>query len=54
MIFRPSLFTIHYFLAHYSLFIIKKGLYSLISIPHPDPHICTLEGSLEYTANSVH
>ena len=36
--FRPSLFTIHYFLDHYSLFIIKKGHYSLIIIPHPDPH----------------
>ena len=35
--FRPSLFTIHYFFTHYSLFIIKKGLYSLIIIPHPDP-----------------
>ena len=36
--FRPSLFTIYYFLAHYSLFIIKKGHYSLIIIPQPDPH----------------
>ena len=26
IIFRPSLFTIHYFLAHYSLFIIKKAI----------------------------
>ena len=26
------------FFAHYSLFIIKKGHYSLIIIPHPDPH----------------
>ena len=25
LIFRPSLFTIHYFWANYSLFIIKKG-----------------------------
>ena len=24
-------------MAHYSLFIIKKGHYSLIIIPHPDP-----------------
>ena len=38
IIFRPSLFTIHYFLAHHSLFIIKKCHYSLIIIPHPDPH----------------
>ena len=38
LIFRPSLFTIHYFLAHYSLFIVKNGHYSLIIIPHPDPH----------------
>ena len=37
--FRLSLFTIHYFLAHYSLFIIKRGHYSLIIIPHPDPHL---------------
>ena len=36
--FWPSLFTIHYFLADYSLFIIKKRHYSLIIIPHPDPH----------------
>ena len=28
----------NYFLAYYSLFIIKKGHYSLIIIPHPDPH----------------
>ena len=36
LIFRPSLFTIHYF---GSLFTIhyKKGHYSLIMIPHPDP-----------------
>ena len=33
-----SLFITCIFLAHYSLFIIKKGLYSLIIIPHPDPH----------------
>ena len=33
--FRPSLFTIHFW-AHYSLFIIKKEHYSLIIIPHPD------------------
>ena len=39
IIFRPSIFTIYYFLAHYSLFIINKGHYSLIIIPHPDPHI---------------
>ena len=39
LIFRPSLFTIHYFLTHYSLFIIKNGHYSLIIIPHPDPHV---------------
>ena len=26
IIFRPSLFTIHYFLAHYSLFIIKMAI----------------------------
>ena len=26
-------------MAHYSLFIIKKGHYSLIIIPHPDPHV---------------
>ena len=38
LIFRPSLFTIHYFLAHYSPFIIKKGHYSLIIMPHPDSH----------------
>ena len=33
--------NIHYtlFLAHYSLFIIKKGHYSLIIIPHPDPQL---------------
>ena len=37
LIFSASIFTIHYFLAHYSLFIIKKGHYSLIIIPHPDP-----------------
>ena len=36
LFFSPSIFTIHYFLAHYSLFIIKKGHYSLIIIPHPD------------------
>ena len=38
LIFRPSLFTIHYFLG--SLFTIhyKKGHYSLIIIPQPDPH----------------
>ena len=35
--FKPSLFTIHYFLAYYSLFIIKKGHYSLIIITHPGP-----------------
>ena len=40
IIFRPSIFTIHYFLAHYSLFSIKKGHYSLIIIPHPDPRAC--------------
>ena len=36
---RLSLFSIHYFLC--SLFTIhyKKGHYSLIIIPHPDPHI---------------
>ena len=39
--FRPPLFTIHYFWAHYSLFILKKGHYSLIIIPHPDPLIST-------------
>ena len=38
--FRPSIFTIHYFLAHYSLFIIKKDHYSLIIIHYPDPHPC--------------
>ena len=38
IIFRPSLFTIHYFFAHYSIFIIKKH-YSLIIIPHPDPRV---------------
>ena len=43
LIFRPSLFTIHYFLAHYSLFILTKGHYSLIIIPHLDPHICVKE-----------
>ena len=32
------LWEIIIFLAHYSLFIIKKGHYSLIIIPHPDPH----------------
>ena len=39
IIFRPSIFTIHYFLAHYSLFIMKKGHYSLIIIPHLDSHV---------------
>ena len=29
----------HYKKSHISLFIIKKGHYSLIIIPHPDPHI---------------
>ena len=38
IIFMPSLFTIHYFLAHYSLFIIKKEHNSLIIVPHSDPH----------------
>ena len=41
LFFRPSLFTIHYFLAHYSLFIMKKCHYSLIIIPHPDPRLLT-------------
>ena len=40
MIFWPSIFTIQ-FLAHYSLFI-KKGHYSLIIIPHPDPHLAII------------
>ena len=42
IIFRPSLFTIHYFFG--SLFTIhyKKGHNSLIIIPHPDPHNCSL------------
>ena len=31
-----------FFLAHYPLFVIKKGHYSLIIIPHPDPHMCVL------------
>ena len=31
-------FNIHYFLAHYSLLNYKKGHYSLIIIPHLDPH----------------
>ena len=44
--FRPSLFTIHYFLANFSLFIIKKGHYSLIIIPHPDPPISNDRASL--------
>ena len=39
IIFRPPFYTIHYFLAHYSQFIIKKGHYSLIIIPHPDPQV---------------
>ena len=39
IILRPSLFTIHYFLAQYSLFVIKKGYYSLIIKPHPAPHV---------------
>ena len=46
LLFRPSLFTIHYFLAYYSLFIIKRGHYSLIIIPHPDPHTRTRVGKL--------
>ena len=39
LFFRPLLFTIHYFFG--SLFTIhyKKGHYSLIIMPHPDPHI---------------
>ena len=32
----------HFLLAHYSLFIIKKGHYSLIIIPHLDPHASLL------------
>ena len=38
IIFRPSIFTIRFFFG--SLFTIhhKKGHYSLIIIPHPDPH----------------
>ena len=46
---RSSLFTIHYFLAHYSLLIIIKGRYSLIIIPHPDPRTwdeCVEEGGV--------
>ena len=43
LIFRSSFFTIHYFWAHYSLFIIKKGHYSLIIIPHLDPHIVKIQ-----------
>ena len=31
-------FFFNIFLAHYPLFIIKKRHYSLIIIPHPDPH----------------
>ena len=39
IVFRPSLFTIHYFFG--SLFTIhyKKGHSSLIIIPHLDPHM---------------
>ena len=44
LFFRLSLFTIHYFLAHYSLFIIKKGHYSLIIIPHLDPQKTATRG----------
>ena len=44
IIFRHSLFTIHFFQAHYSLFIIKKGHYSLIIIPHLDPHLLCSNG----------
>ena len=33
-------------MANYSLFIIKKGHYSLIIIPHPDPHILQRPGSV--------
>ena len=42
IIFRPSSFAFQYSLAHYSLFIIKKGHYSLITIPHLDPLISIL------------
>ena len=36
--FRPSLFTIHYFFAHYSLFIIKKRPLVTNHYIHPYPH----------------
>ena len=39
LIFRPSLFTIHYFFGSLFTFHYKKGHYSLIIIPHPDPLI---------------
>ena len=33
-------------MANYSLFIIKKGNYSLIIIPHPDPPACLIVDSV--------
>ena len=43
-----SLFII-IFLAHYSLFIIKEGHYSLIIIPRPDPRVVFNSSNFKWT-----
>ena len=43
IIFYALIFHYSLFLAHYSLFIIKKGNYSLIIITHPDPYASRLD-----------